>query len=181
MRRWLAVAGLVGVLLGSAGGVAGATTHRKPEVIHVPMTYTVNPPPGHNVWSGKTVGASRGMPGVSLSLWPPTSVGGTLWQAQLTTGTEGTNSRRTRAALVTVERETAMAVVTEGGSVYRPIAPVGDCGEVRTRVNIHLSRRVWIGFYCVPFRLPPGASVVAVGWGGAGPHSPVIVEWYRAP
>jgi len=181
MRRWLAVAGLVGVLLGSAGGVAGATTHHKPEVIRLPMTYTTNPPPGGDAWLGKTTSFARGNESVSLALWPPRAAGGTLWQAQITTGSGGKNLNAARATVLRTERETAMAIVTEGGATYRPIAPVAQCGGTHGRTNMPLSRRVWLGFYCVPFRLPVGASVAAVGWGGAGRSSSVIVEWYRAP
>jgi len=179
MRRWLAGAGLVGVLLAASGGVAEAATHHKPKVIKLPMTYVasgVRP-----VWQGeKGATIQRGNGSLGLDLWPPQTPGGTLWQAQLVAGAGGKSSKAARRNLLTIERETAMDLTTEGGATYQPVRPVGRCNGRPQGGNVHLSRRWWLGFYCIPFRLPAGASVATVAWGPYGKNSSVVAAWYRA-
>jgi len=177
MRRWIAVAGLVALLMGAWSGVGGATT-RKPRVIGpLPLTYQVNT--ARSVWEGKTAKTDRGALYLTVDLWPPTTPGGTLWRAQLTAGVSGHTRKGAAAELRKIEEDTAMAMVVQGGRTYTPALPVRGCDGYPGRANLPLGARGWdwTGWICIPFQLPAGAQVAGVGWGPFGPHTSPVAEW----
>jgi len=181
MRRWLAVAGLVGVLLAASGGVAGAATHHKPKVIKLPMTYSGNGPLAGSA-QGKMVALPSPEPTAGFFLTQPPGYGGSLWEVQLMMITGASSSPAARRELLAAERGSALGVVSGAGTIYRPAAPVSGCDGFAGRGNKPAGRRgsIWGGTLCYPLRLPAGATVAAVVWGLHEKKGSVVVDWLRA-
>lgn len=180
MRRWLGAVGLVALILGSWAGAAGGATHERVRIVG-PFTLTLQPDTKRPVWSGPSADPPGTPLRLTVDMWPPTSPNATLWQAQLTISVQGKNRKAVQRELLTVERDTAMAVVAEGGGTYQPAPPVPGCRGLAGRSNMPLGARGWdwVGFMCAPFQLPAGAQIAAVGWGPYGPHTSPAVEWVR--
>jgi len=180
MRRWLAVAGLVGVLLAASGGVAGAARR---VIGPVSASTTVRIPEDHGGQVALVMfGTTRIQPVASARVRVPS----TFLCLQMAVTATGGHTGSARSLLARVERHAVVRLATTPGGAYTPLRATGTpdvlgghCGAKRGRwwSTTPGGGGQWVGQLALEFAVPTTGTPTMVVMAPFGRRVGPLVAW----